>query len=339
MGNCLTTSSAPSDISKKKKASPIETVFKLPSPLPTWPPGEGFASGTIDLGGIQVCQISSFTKIWATHEGGPDNLGATFFEPSSIPTGFHMLGCYAQPNNTLLFGWVLAAKDETNGTLLKQPIDYNLVWSSDTLKINQDGTGYIWFPIAPEGYQALGHVITNTQNKPSLDKVRCVRSDFTDQTENYTWIWGPEHSGGSWVEASELEFQGGNNKPVSYSSLSGHAMYAKPGLVLQGSGGIGIRNDTAKSKKVLDTGLQFSIVAAEYLGSAIVEPPWINYLRKWGPKIEYDLADEIKKVEKLLPGKLKSAFEKFVKSLPNEVLGEEGPTGPKVKRSWNGDEV
>ncbi|XWS27561.1 hypothetical protein CRYUN_Cryun26dG0126500 [Craigia yunnanensis] len=555
MGNCLTLSS-PRDVNRKQKALPIETDFRLPSPLPTWPPGEGFASGTIDLGGIRVCQISSFTKVWATHEGGPDNLGATFFEPSSIPDGYNMLGCYAQPNNRLLFGWVLAAKDDTDGALLKQPIDYSLVWSGESLKIKQDGNGYIWVPIAPEGYQAVGYVVTNTQDKPSLNKIRCVRSDFTNQSETYTWIWGPgkeinskelnvfglrpinrgsqdmgvcvgtfvaqnpnsgstnplpclknvksniscmpnlpqietlfqayspwiyfhpdetylpssvnwffvngallytkgeepkpvsieptgsnlpqggsndgnywldlpmdeatkervkkgdlqnsqvylhvkpmlgatysdiaiwvfypfngpakakvefiniplgkigehvgdwehvtlrasnfngelhsmyfsEHSGGSWVNASELEFQGGN-KPCTYSSLHGHAMYSKPGLVLQGSGGIGIRNDTAKSKILMDTGLQFSLVAAEYLGSTIVEPPWLNYFREWGPKFSYDLADEIKKVEKLLPGKLKSAFEKFVKSLPNEVLGQEGPTGPKMKRNWSGDEV
>ncbi|XWS10377.1 hypothetical protein CRYUN_Cryun39dG0072200 [Craigia yunnanensis] len=544
------------DVSKRKKALPIETAFRLPSPLPIWPPGEGFARGTIDLGGIHVCQISSFTKVWATHEGGPDNLGATFFEPSSIPDGYYILGGYGQPNNRLLFGWVLAAKDDTDGALLKQPIDYTLVWSSEFLKIKQDGNGYIWLPIAPEGYQALGQVVTNTQDKPSLEKVHCVRSDFTDQSENYTWIWGSdkeinakkfnlfslrpinkgsqdmgvcvgtfvaqnpnagspaplaclkneksnisympnlrqietlfqayspwiyfhldetylpssvnwffvngallytkgveskpvsieptgsnlpqggsndgnywldlpmdkaskervkkgdlqnsqvylhvkpmlgvtytdiqiwvfypfngpakakikfiniplgrigehvgdwehvtlrisnfngelhsmyfsEHSGGSWVNASELEFQGGN-KPCTYSSLHGHAIYSKPGLVMQGNGGIGIRNDTTKSKILMDTGLQFSLVAAEYLGSTIIEPPWLNYFRKWGPNISYGLADEIKKVEKLLPGKLKSAFEKFVKRLPNEVIGQEGPTGPKMKRNWNGGEV
>ncbi|XVF77907.1 hypothetical protein PTKIN_Ptkin14bG0085500 [Pterospermum kingtungense] len=190
MGNCLRHSS-PREVSKRKKALPIETSFRLPSPLPTWPPGEGFASGTIDLGGINVCQISSFAKVWATHEGGPDNLGATFFEPSSIPDRYYMLGSYGQPNNSLLFGWVLTAKDDTNGALLKQPLDYTLVWSSESLKIKQDGIGYFWLPIAPEGYQALGHVVTNTQDKPSLDKVRCVRSDFTDQTENNTWIWEP----------------------------------------------------------------------------------------------------------------------------------------------------
>ncbi|XVF77904.1 hypothetical protein PTKIN_Ptkin14bG0085200 [Pterospermum kingtungense] len=540
------------DVSKRKKTLPIQTAFRLPSALPTWPPGEGFASGTIDLGGIHVCQISSFAKVWAIHEGGPDNIGATFFEPSSIPDGYCMLGSYGQPNNRLLFGWVLVAKDDNDGALLKQPINYTLVWSSESLGFKQDGNGYFWLPIAPEGYQALGHVVTNTHEKPSLNKIRCVRSDFTDQGENYTWIWGQgkkinfcslrptnrgsqdmgvcvgtfvaqspngcstaplaclknvksnmscmpnrrqietlfqayspwiyfhpdetylpssvnwffvngaliytkgeeskpvsidstgsnlpqggsndgnycldlpmdkaskdrvkkgdlhnsqvylhvkpmlgatytdiqiwvfypfngaakakvlefiniplgrigehvgdwehvtlrvsnfngelhsvffsEHSGGSWVNASELAFEDGN-KPCTYSSLHGHAMYSKPGLVLQGNGGIRIRNDTAKSKILMDTGRQFSLVAAEYLGSSIMEPPWLNYFRKWGPQISYNLANEIKKVEKLLPGKLKSGFEKFVKSLPNEVLGQEGPTGPKMKRNWNGDEV
>ncbi|KAL7238283.1 hypothetical protein ACSBR2_004398 [Camellia fascicularis] len=480
MGNVLNPFSCPLNLCKKtKKPMPIQTMFKLPSPLPTWPPGESFARGTIDLGGIEVCEISSFTKVWATHEGGPDNLGATFFEPSPIPDGFFMLGCYGQPNNAPLFGWVLlAAKDVTSdpsGEILKQPIDYTLFWSSESVKIKQDGNGYIWLPTPPDGYKAIGHVVTSSPEKPSLDKIRCVRADFTDVCENDSWIWGhdnqnfnayglrptsrgiqapgvptgtfiAQNSGGAslslslswhfkngallykkgeeskavlieptgsnlpqgdsndgsywldlptdkaakeqvkkgnlqdpgvylhikpmfgatftdiavwvfypfngparaqvefinislgrWVSAPELEFQGGN-KPVTYASLHGHAFYSKPGLVLQGSDGIGIRNDIAKSKMVMNTGERFLEVAAEYLGSEIVEPPWLNYAREWGPKIEYDIEVEIKMVEKLLPGKLKKMFDKFIRRLPSEVLGEEGPTGPKMKNNWSGDE-
>jgi hypothetical protein len=517
--------------------------------------GEGFGNGIINLGsGLQVCQVVSLNKIWATNEGGPDNLGATFFEPSQMPQGFSMLGCYSQPNNRMLHGWVLAGKDET-GEALTKPVDYTLVWSSESLQIKQEGVGYIWLPTPLDGYKALGCVVTTSPEKPSLEKVRCVRSDLTDDCQIDKWIWGqgkesdpngfnvfslrpsnrgtqamgvsvgtfvaqnttsasislaclkniesnlscmptldqvqaifqvyspriyfhpdeeylpssarwyftngallykkdeeskpvpiestgsnlPQggsndgsywldlpveeaarervkrgdlqdcqvylhikpmlgatftdivawlfypfngpgrakvdlitvplgktgqhvgdwehvtlrisnfngqlcgiylsaHSGGTWYDASELEFQNGN-KAVIYSSLNGHAMYAKPGLVLQGSGNIGIRNDTAKSNKFIDTGARFSVVSAEYMGSSIVEPPWLNYLRKWGPNITYDLAEEAETVEKLLPGKLKSAFDKFVKSLPKEIFGEEGPTGPKLKRNWTGDEV
>ncbi|VVA15948.1 PREDICTED: vacuolar [Prunus dulcis] len=562
MGNCAALSASARGVFKNSKALPIETTFKLPAPLPSWPPGDGFASGSIDLGGLQVYQISSFTKVWATHEGGPDNLGASFFEPSPLPQGFYMLGCYSQPNNKPLSGWTLAAKstdeDEDDHLLLKKPLDYTLVWNSESLKnLKKDGDGYVWLPTPPHGYEAIGHVVTSSPEKPSLDKIRCVRSDLTDHCEADSWIWGPgtagdangfnvfslrpsnrgtqamgvpagtfvalnglpsstiaiaclkntlslsnshiympnltqieallevyspliylhpdevylpssvgwffsngallykkqgdavaieptgsnlpqggsndgsywldlpvdksasarvkkgdllhyqvylhikpmmgstftdiaiwvfypfngparakveffnislgkigehvgdwehltlrvsnftgelwrvffsQHSGGTWVDASQLEFENGN-KAVGYASLHGHALYPKAGLVLQGSGGIGIRNDTAKSKKALDTGRSLLLVSAEYLGSAVTEPPWLNYSRKWGPNISYDIADEIKTVEKLLPGKLKSAFDKFVKSLPNEVLGEEGPTGPKMKNSWTGDEV
>ncbi|KAM6553830.1 hypothetical protein CsatB_014592 [Cannabis sativa] len=557
MGNYLTLSSCPiRDLSKRRKALPIETIFKLPSSTPSWPQGEGFAKGTIDLGEIEVCQISTFNKVWSTHEGGPDNLGATFFEPSLIPDGFHMLGSYSQPNNKPLFGWTLAAKDISNGSSpLTEPIDYTLVWSSDSLKIKQDGTGYLWLPTPPDGYKAAGLVVTASKDKPPIDKVWCVRSDLTEACENEAWLWGSngfdvhtlrptsrgtqalgvrvgtfvagpgsngtlvssslaclknvntnknssmpnstqvdalcgayspllyfhpnekylpssvnwyfangallykkgeeskpvgiepnganlpqggsndglfwmdlpvdqnakervkkgdlssaqvylhakpmlgstftdlaiwvfypfngpatakvgplkiplgkigehigdwehltlrvsnfsgelwmlyfsEHSKGEWVEASELEFVGGGgNKPVAYASLNGHALYPKPGTVLQGGGNIGIRNDTAKSKIVMDTGKGFSLVAGDYLGSAITEPPWLNFLRKWGPKIDYDTSEEFRKIEKILPGKLKSAFEKFVNGLPNEVFGEDGPTGPKVKANWSEDEA
>ncbi|KAJ8766582.1 hypothetical protein K2173_023829 [Erythroxylum novogranatense] len=560
MGNCLSSTSTPADdVSKRSRALPIETLFKLPSPLPSWPPGEGFASGTIDLGGLQVRQISTFTSVWATREGGPDNLGASFFDPSQIPTGFFMLGCYSQPNNTSLHGWVLVAKDRAGSGTLQKPIDYSLVWSSESLKIEQDGIGYIWAPTPPDGYKAVGHVVTVSAQKPSLEKVRCVRSDLTEQCETESWIWGPgnqsdpsgfnifsltptsrgmnamgvpvgtflaqkpgeaidaasmtiwclknkesnisclpnpnqiralfqvyspwvylhpdeqylpssvswyfvngallykkgeeskpvpieasggnlpqggsndgaywidlpvdeeskervkkgdlnasevylhvkpmlgatftdiaiwifypfngpskakvsfiniplgrigehvgdwehltlrvsnftgelwsvyfsQHSGGEWVDVRDLEFENGN-KPVSYSSLHGHAMYSKPGLVLQGSEDTGIRNDTAKSKFVIDTGARYSVVAAEYLGTVISEPAWLNYYRKWGPKITYDVATELKDVEKILPEKLKSALENLAKSLPSEVFGEDGPTGPKLKGSWDGDEI
>lgn len=545
-----TSSSVANLFKKDDPPSPIETMFKLPSPLPAWPQGAGFASGTIDLGGLQVCQVSNFSKVWATHEGGPDNLGATFFEPSSIPDGFFTLGYYSQPNNSPLFGWVLAAKDASSGQgILSKPTDYTLLWSSESLNIKQDGVGYVWLPVPPDGYKAIGHVVTSSPAKPSVEKVRCVRSDYTDATDLDSWIWGSsnginiygsrpkvtgiqalgvstgtfilaqnngaatslaclknsqgnfnamptlnqiqalmaeyspviyfhpdeeffpssvnwffqngallytrgqesnpvaitptgsnlpqggtsdgaywidlpsdnaakdrvkqgnlqdasvyihvkpmlgatftdlavwvfypfngaakakvefltiklgkigehvgdwehvtlrisnfngelksvyfsEHSGGTWMSASGLEFQNGN-KPVVYSSWHGHAAYPKAGDFLQGSKSIGIRNDTGKGQFFMDAGANFSVVSADYLGSTIVEPPWLNYAREWGPKISYDINDELKKVEKFLPGKIKRALEKAVRELPNEVLGEEGPTGPKSKDNWSGDE-
>lgn len=561
MGNSVSATSCSANLLKKKKKMilPIETMFKLPSPLPTWPPGEGFARGTIDLGGLEVCQVTTFSKIWDAQEGGPDNLGATIFEPSPLPDGFYMLGCYCQSNNKSLSGCVLVGKDVTNVPsegALKQPIDYSLVWSSESLKIKQDGVAYIWLPTPPDGYRATGYVTTNSPQKPPLDKIRCVRGDLTDTCENDGWSWGPgkdinsngvdiysyrprerrlgalgvptgafivqingvtspvaclknvainpsksmpnliqiqalmkeyspliyfhpdeeyfpsstswffengallytkgeeskpvpidssgsnlpqggsndgmywldlpidnaakevvkrgsipdacaylhvkpmlgstftdialwmfypfngpakakvgffninlgkigehvgdwehvtlrisnfngelkrvyfsEHSKGTWMNAADIEYSPNTNKAITYSSFHGHAAYSKPGVNMQGSGTLGIRNDTTKGKVFWDTGVKYLVMSAEYLkAEGIVEPHWLNYAREWGPKISYSLTDEINKVTKVLPGKLKGQFVNLVKSLPNEVLGEEGPTGPKFKDMWDGDE-
>ncbi|KAG6501777.1 uncharacterized protein LOC121998234 [Zingiber officinale] len=537
-----------------RKLAPIEAPpFHLPSPLPSFPPGAEFAKGAIDLGGLQVRQVSTFTKVWAAHGGGSDDLGATFFQPSSLPDGFSPLGHYAQPNNRPLFGWLLVGRPTgLSDDALAKPSDYTLLWTSESsADLNQDGRGYFWLPTPPEGYRAVGLVVTGSPGKPSLDEVRCVRSDLTEEVENDEYVWstdgfsvnasrpavrgisaagvpvgsflaranngittniaclknkasdftnampnlnqvealmrayapriylhsdeeylpssvnwffsngallydrgnqsnsatpinpdgsnlpqggsndgaywidlpaddgqkdrivkgdisstkvylhvkpmlgatftdvaiwifypfnGParakveflnvklgrigehvgdwehmtlrisnltgelrrvyfsEHSAGRWVEASQAEFDGETNMPVGYASLHGHAMYAKPGLVLQGDAklGIGIRNDTDKGSSVSTAG-RWEVAAAEYLG--VEEPPWVNYMREWGPKISYDIATELKNVERLLPGRLKKRFESIIGSLPDEVLGEEGPTGPKEKHNWAMDEA
>ncbi|GFP81511.1 hypothetical protein PHJA_000294400 [Phtheirospermum japonicum] len=545
IGNCLNTTNVYLSNKDETTPLPIETIFKLPSPLPTWPPGGGFAAGEIDLGGLQIRQISSFQKIWSANEGGPNNLGATFFEPSSIPDGFSMLGAYAQPNNQPLFGWVLVGKtnaSDESGAILKPPTDY-------TLQANTpQNTAYFWLPTPPDGYKPVGLVVTPSPDKPSLDKIRCVRSDFTDESETDNWVWGEnglnvyglrpktrgtnaqplsvgtftvqtstnatqplsclknknpritstpnlnqintlfqayspyiyfhpdenyhpssvnwfftngallytkgnesnpvtiqpdgsnlpqggsndgaywldlpvdkqargnvvkgdlqtaevylhvkpvlgstftdiqvwvfypfnghavaklgfikkiqlgkigehvgdwehvtlrisnfdgtlyrvffaQHGGGQWVDSCLLEY-GNGNKFVGYASLNGHASYYRAGLVLLGGDDdVGIRDDTSKSDVVMDTGGRFTVVAAD--GLSVVAPPWLDYGREWGPNITYDFANDVRKVEKLLIGKLKTKFRKLMKSLPSELYGEEGPTGPKMKNNWDGDE-
>lgn len=562
MGNCITTGSDPpgNDANvREREVLAIDRTFSFPSPLPDLPTGSGFATGTIDFGGLVIAEVTTFDKVWATYDGGPSNQGATFFEPVGLPEGFFLLGYYAQPNNRPLFGRALVGKDTSNpaNPALKWPVDYVLVWSSKSLSVKEDSPGYIWAPIPRDGYQAVGLVVTTTPEKPSLEKVRCVRSDFTTLCEPDEWIWGREgdvdsdefnifqsrpvrkgkqasavsagtflaksgggttgdtpllvclkyaqknntympslqqletlintyspkifnhpkeqflpssvewffqngallykkgdesnpvpidpsgsnlpqggsndgeywidlpkdknemervkkgdiesacayyhikpmlagtytdlaiwifypfngpsnakvgflsiplgeigehvgdwehvtlrisnfngmlrqvyfsqHSGGEWVYPPDLEF-GDGNRVLAYASLHGHACYRKAGDVLQGTNYIGIRNDTEKSDKVLDTGKNYKIISADYLG-VVTEPPWLNYARKWGPKISYNINDEIDKVSKLLPGKLKENFLNFIKSLPAELLGEQGPTGPKMKRNWDGEEA
>ncbi|XP_072963156.1 hypothetical protein At1g04090 [Typha angustifolia] len=166
---------------------------------------------------------------------------------------------------------------------------------------------------------------------------------FTLRVSNFTgelWsIYFSQHSGGVWVDACGLEYITGN-KAVVYSSKSGHASFPHPGNYLQGSEklGIGVRNDAARSKFLVDSSISYQIVAAEYLGDAITEPCWLQYMREWGPTITYNSKSELDRILGFLPVNLRFTVENIFDSLPVELYGEEGPTGPKEKNNWEGDE-
>ncbi|KAL3523378.1 hypothetical protein ACH5RR_016212 [Cinchona calisaya] len=167
---------------------------------------------------------------------------------------------------------------------------------------------------------------------------------FTLRISNFTgelWsVYFSEHSGGEWIDACEIEFIQ-DNKPIVYSSKHGHASYPHAGCYIQGSSklGIGLRNDCAKSKYFIDSSINYQIMAAEYLKEGVMtEPHWLQYMREWGPKIVYDARSEADKIISHLPFLVRFAVESLFDLFPTELYGEEGPTGPKEKDNWLGDE-
>nr|CAD1840392.1 unnamed protein product [Ananas comosus var. bracteatus] len=398
------------------KSASYRHPLQFPSPLPTWPSGGGFATGTIDLGGLEVRQVSTFTKVWATLDGSPGDVGAGFFNPTEVPADFYSLGSYAQPNDRPLNGWVLVARDAQELGILAEPLDYTLVWSAESTSVKRVGDGFFWLPTPPSGYKAVGLLVTDSAQKPrSTESAASAPTSPTNRSptrrsgppttaasarfehrksvpprqadaRGHVYRFSPvdilpvqrpregesgifehlaredrgacgdwehvtlrvsnfggelrrvyyaAHSAGEWVDASQAEYDpSGGNKPVAYASLHGHAAYAKAGLVLQGDEKlhIGIRNDTAKGKK-MDTAGRWELVAAEYdeVGEAVAEPAWLEYMREWGPKTSYDIAKELKGVERLLPKRLRRALEKLVAELPAEVLGRKGRLDPRTR--------
>ncbi|CAJ1976269.1 unnamed protein product [Sphenostylis stenocarpa] len=167
---------------------------------------------------------------------------------------------------------------------------------------------------------------------------------FTLRISNFSgelWsVFFSQHSGGHWVNAFDLEFIKGN-KSIVYSSKDGHASFPHPGTYLQGLSklGIGVRNDAARSKFIVDSSIKYQVVAAEYLGEGVItEPCWLQYMREWGPTIVYDSRSEIDKIIDLLPLFVRFSVENLFELFPTELYGEEGPTGPKEKDNWLGDE-
>ncbi|MFS7888485.1 putative vacuolar protein sorting-associated protein [Helianthus anomalus] len=165
--------------------NPDFEYFSLPSPIPQWPPGHGFATGTINLGEIEVCEITKFEFIWGSDIKNRRK-GVNFFKPVGIPDGYFCLGHYCQSDRNPLRGFVLVAREvsRSESPALLKPVDYTLVWCPDDwTQESVQGHGYFWFPMAPEGYKPLGFIVTNKPAKPSLDEIRCVRDDLTDVCE------------------------------------------------------------------------------------------------------------------------------------------------------------
>lgn len=550
----------------QSSSSPPPQIFSLPQPIPQWPQGQGFASGVVNLGEIQVSKVTRFEFIWSTAILNPKS-AVIFYKPVGIPASFHILGHYCQPSDKPLRGFVLVAKEtgirfpktnEEKLPALRNPLDFELVWSSNapaTLEISS-GCGYFWLPEPPEGYKAVGYLVTDKPEKPKLDEMCCVRADLTDKCEPYRvifavasripelsfqlwssrpcdrgmlgkgvsvgtflcssglsngeenpiaclknlnaallsmpdlqqihglinhygptvffhpeeiylpssvdwffsngallyikgmctgeridatgsnlphggsndgqfwidlpsddrrefvkrgdlksaklyvhvkpalggtftdiamWIFCPfngpatlkvgikniplskigehvgdwehftlricnfagelysiyfsQHSGGEWMDACDLDYIDGN-KTIVYSSKSGHASYPRPGTYIQGSSklGLGIRNDAVRSNLYVDSSIHYEVVAAEYLENVIAEPNWLQFMRKWGPKIIYNSKTELDKVINALPRMLQYSMRDLINKLPVELYGEEGPTGPKEKNNWIHDE-
>ena len=107
--------------------------------------GTGFATRFLSLGDLIVSEATNFEVVWRTRLGGPDNLGATFFESSTTDDttqGYKVLGYYSQPNNKPFTGRSVLAFDRYLHGNVKAPVDYNYVWSSMySSDIDQDGFG------------------------------------------------------------------------------------------------------------------------------------------------------------------------------------------------------
>ncbi|XVE62705.1 hypothetical protein DITRI_Ditri06bG0141000 [Diplodiscus trichospermus] len=179
---------------------PLPQPFSLPSPIPEWPPGQGFATGKINLGELEVVKISEFESVWSCNLLRGKEKGVTFYKPVGIPDGFFCFGHYCQQNDQPLRGYVLVARERVASSpevycdcdsdsdsdsdsylpVLRKPVNYSLIWSTDSY---DNGCGFFWLPNPPMGYKAMGILVTNTPEEPNVDEVRCVREDLTETCE------------------------------------------------------------------------------------------------------------------------------------------------------------
>ncbi|KAL9296189.1 hypothetical protein ACSQ67_022085 [Phaseolus vulgaris] len=170
-------------------------TFSLPSPIPQWSQGQGFASGLINLGEIQVSKVTRFEFIWSSSGMLDTKKAVTFYRPVEIPDSFRILGHYCQSCDKPLRGFVLVGREVETADIcnqdklppMKNPLDFKLVWGENAASLEISSV-YFWVPEPPEGYKALGCLVTTKHEKPSLDEMCCVRTDLTHKCEPYRQI-------------------------------------------------------------------------------------------------------------------------------------------------------
>ncbi|WP_455885078.1 Vps62-related protein [Pseudomonas spelaei] len=89
---------------------------------------------------------------------------------------------------------VVSDANKAEGTALRPPLDYELVWHDKGTGARTDAS--IWRPVPPQGYVAMGLVYGVNYDKPSYHAVRCVREDLVVAAQVGEPIWNDKGSGG-----------------------------------------------------------------------------------------------------------------------------------------------
>ena len=158
-------------------------------------PVEVYNSSVLDVGELTVTYVDSFNYIW--HDEGshaPNN--CAFYHPV-VPDGYHALGSLGVPNWSSPNGKyaMMVVKEEDGSDALTEPTDYELIWEYKMRMIPYLVIASFWKPIPPNGYVAIGMVVTKLDSVPPSDYIACVREDLTIEGEAGAYIWHDEDTG------------------------------------------------------------------------------------------------------------------------------------------------
>jgi hypothetical protein len=195
------------------------------------------ATGTTDINSITapslvVLNTSNYDFIY-WDKGSGATLNGTIFRPQPAP-GYFIIGDYAQGNYSAAAGTsitVMAVNDDPARPLLMPPTGFNQLWTD--VKSGGDMDGSVWYPVAPDGYIALGFVGQSGYLEPIIPSYRCVRQDLVQQSPVTNLIWSDQESGAT-MDVALYGIQGlpgafvaqGNYAPfvgVAYSLKAGNS--------------------------------------------------------------------------------------------------------------------
>ena len=73
---------------------------------------------------------------------------------------------------------VMVVKAKNGSDALASPVDYTLLFEFNDGLFGRGDDFFFWAPVPPDGYKALG-IVVSKKGKPGLDDVVCVRQDLT----------------------------------------------------------------------------------------------------------------------------------------------------------------
>lgn len=139
------------------------------------------------------------------------------------PAGFYLLGDYAQAGYDAPHGTMVVVQDDNSGgtAALAAPTGFTQVYNDKGSGADEDGA--IWWPIAPNGYVAMGAVVTRGYDAPPTDIFRCIRFDLVVPGSIGSLIWNDQGSGaGDDVSTYAITAPGGS------SAIALGTFYAQP---------------------------------------------------------------------------------------------------------------
>lgn len=144
-----------------------------------------FTSEFLPLWNDKGCGAHKPVGLWRPSTAS-DALSA-FFSLGDIAVGH-----YRNVNHSKVVA-VVSDANKVDGTALRPPLDYQLVWQDEGTGARSNAS--IWRPLPPQGYVAMGLVYGVDYDKPSRHAVRCVREDLVMAAQVGELIWNDKGSG------------------------------------------------------------------------------------------------------------------------------------------------
>ena len=146
---------------------------------------------------LDTARICDYTPVYDDKGSGGDQ-DVAFYTPQ-VPTGYFLIGGYAQGDYDKPGSCVLAVKPSTAsnakaGDLLVPPARWQLVWTDKGSGAIKDGS--VWHPVPPnDNYVCIGSVGQTGYDNPSLPNYRCVHKCLVENVTVANYLWSDKGTG------------------------------------------------------------------------------------------------------------------------------------------------